>query len=84
MDICVIQTCDKSLAIKVTHEDFPLPVGPIIAFNPGFIMPLKKVQKTYMMGTESYTYIEIQHIQIAPKVEYNKLVRIVASMRINN
>lgn len=28
---------------KGTHDDFPLPVAPIMAFKPGFIIPLSLI-----------------------------------------
>lgn len=30
-----------------THEDFPLPVGPRMAFRPGLMMPLQDNDKTH-------------------------------------
>ena len=32
---------------SITHEDFPLPVGPRIAFKPGLIIPLQSQVKVF-------------------------------------
>lgn len=30
----------------ITHDDLPLPVAPMMAFSPGFMIPLRKNAKT--------------------------------------
>lgn len=31
-------------AASHTHDDFPLPVAPMMAFSPGFMIPLRKIE----------------------------------------
>lgn len=41
--------CPFEGAGESTHEDLPLPVGPRIAFKPGFIMPLEEGKSYFQM-----------------------------------
>ena len=39
-----------------THEDFPLPVAPMMAFRPGFIIPLRERDtKRFTVKTKTIT-----------------------------
>lgn len=55
---CPTSPLNRWLAIwrakRSTHEDLPLPVGPRIAFKPGFIMPLEEGKSYFQMGDCSH------------------------------
>lgn len=46
--------CPFEGAEEITHEDLPLPVGPRIAFKPGFIMPLEEGKSYFQMEDSSH------------------------------